>query len=223
MKLSITKENFLKNPEFYYKFLEFFDYNEIKSLVSQLTPDELCRVAWIYPGITKEIPESSNMKVYLVGALSCLYYNAGDTDLDHPYYIPSKIYEKHHPTEHISDKSSWIDRMDSYRHNICDHSRLGLIIYHLQSVDMMISKFTITPNIESWYCSEIDIQDSSDPDLRAAIQDFPDYLMRSYRPPLSLQFLRWNSGILPLSLEIPIESPEKYHNFPHFDVLFRFQ
>lgn len=210
MKLSITKENFLKNPE-------FFDYNEIKSLLSQLTLDELCRVAWIYPEITG-IPESSDIKVYLVGALSCLLCNGEDIDSDHPYYIPSKIYEKHHPTEHISDKSSWIDRMDSYRYSICDRSRLGRIIYYLQSVDMMISEFTITPNVESHYYSEIKIQDSSDPDLRAAIQDFPDYLMRLYRPPLSLQFLRWNSGILPVSLEIP----EKYHDFLHFDVRFSF-
>lgn len=215
----IKKEHLLFHPRFYI----MKDYqDEIKSTILTLTKEEKMKLVWLYPEIV-QLFEILDVEVYQHALLSLAIYRSGGGYYDDVFMTYFPIYPNLlpilHPVNYVKSQRS--DIYEKYLQLQFDTETqkyivrdFEVLVYGDPSDDMGL----MCDDIFEYdvICGDVILLDDTNSDLQAVIRKFPDYLQCIHRPSLVLQFLRWDSGF-------PSSTPEKYHNFSHFDILFRFQ
>lgn len=218
----IKKEHLLFHPRFYI----MKDYqDEIKSTILTLTKEEKMKLVWLYPEII-QLFEILDVVVYQHALLSLGIYRSGGSYFDDVSVTYFPIYPKLlpilHPVNYVkSQRGDIYEKYLQLQFNIETQKCIVRDFEVLVCGDILDDENLLCDDIFRYdvICGNMILLDDTNSDLQTVIRKFPDYLQCIHRPSLPLQFLRWDSGVLPVSLE----TPEKYHNFPHFDILFRFQ
>lgn len=222
--IKIRKTDFLKNPKFYFKNKHLFG-DKVNILLNSLTKDELLEVTWLYPWCHNQIKMLDN-DIFNNTLISYAIFKYIEIETEesvetefgiYPLYLGKGKLDRWHPHGFSYNLDPLPENFDIIKARYGGGKKDNIIHKIIENFEKLQSASKCdykVNNIFSTYPT-IKIKQPDHPDLRWVIQDFPDYLLIVNRPPLSLQFLRWDSGL-------PAKTPEKYHNFPHFDIRFSF-